>query len=86
MGMAVILHGREDLIDVLVVLEDVIILHEIKDYSHAVAMLMFLLYALNIDYLKELQYTLEIIQQVPMNISSEHCTARVHKTQEQTSS
>lgn len=61
-----------------VVLEDQIILHDIKDFSQAVAMLMGLLYVLNIDYPKELCYTFEVIQKILMNIAADHCSARVH--------
>lgn len=68
----------EDLLGVSVELEYEIILQGFKDYSHAVAMLMDLLFALNIDYPKELKYTFEVIQKVLMNISSEHCSATVH--------
>jgi hypothetical protein len=75
-GIVVVKQG-EDLLDISVVLEEQIILHGIKDYSHAVVMLMGLLYALNIDYPKELQYTFEVIQKVLMNIGSENCS-RVH--------
>ena len=38
-GIVLVKQG-EDLIDILVVLDEQIILHGIKDYSHAVAMLM----------------------------------------------
>lgn len=68
----------EDLLDMTVVLEDQIILHDIKDFSKAVAMLMGLLYVLNIDYPVELRYTFEVIQKVLMNIGADHCSARVH--------
>ena len=76
-GIVLVKQG-EDLLDISVVLDEQIILHGIKDYSHAVAMLMGLLYALNIDYPKELQYTFKVIQKVLMNIGSENCSARVH--------
>lgn len=76
-GILLVKEG-EDLLDISVVLEDQIILHGIRDCSYAVAMLMGLLYALNIDYPKELQYTFEVIQKVLMNIGSHHCSARVH--------
>lgn len=76
-GILMIQEGK-DLIDIAVVLEDQIILHSIKDYSHAEAVLFGLLYVLNIDYLKELKYTFEVIQKVLTGISSERCSARVH--------
>lgn len=68
----------EDLLDISVVLEQQIVLRGISDYSHAVVMLIGLLYALKIDYAKELQYTFKVIQKVLMNIGGEHCSARVH--------
>uniref|UniRef100_A0A673WNZ2 Uncharacterized protein n=1 Tax=Salmo trutta TaxID=8032 RepID=A0A673WNZ2_SALTR len=37
-----------------------------------------LLYALNIDYLKGLKYTFEVIQRFIMNLGIDSCSARVH--------
>lgn len=74
----ILIKDGEDLLDMSVVLEDQIILHDIKDFSKAVAMLMGLLYVLNINYPKELRYTFEVIQKVLMNIGADHCSARVH--------
>ena len=76
-GIVLVKEGQ-DLLDISVVLEQQIVLHDINDYSHAVVMLMGLLYALNIDYPKELQYTFEVIQKVLMNIGGEHCSVKVH--------
>lgn len=64
MNVGIVMIKGGDLLDILVVLEEQIILHDIKDYSHAVAMLMGLLYVLNINYPKELKYTFEVIQKV----------------------
>ena len=76
-GIVLVKEG-EDHLDISVVLEEQIVLHGIKDYSHVVAMLLGLLYALNIGYPKELQYIIKVIQKVLMNIGGEHCSARVH--------
>uniref|UniRef100_A0A3B3QZ83 Uncharacterized protein n=1 Tax=Paramormyrops kingsleyae TaxID=1676925 RepID=A0A3B3QZ83_9TELE len=74
----ILIKDGEDLLDMSVVLEDQIILHDIKNFSKAVAMLMGLLYVLNIDYPTELRYTFEVIQKVLMNIGADHCSTRVH--------
>ncbi|KAG9278031.1 sterile alpha motif domain-containing protein 3-like [Astyanax mexicanus] len=73
-----LIQEEEDVIDFSVVLEEQIILNGITDFPHAVAMLVGLLFALNIDYPKELRYTFEVIQKVLMNIGGEQCSARVH--------
>lgn len=69
-GIMLIKDG-EDLLDMSVVLEDQSILHDIKDFSKAVAVL-------SVDYPKELWYTFKVIQKVLMNIGADHCSARVH--------
>ncbi len=61
-----------------VVLEEHIILHDLRDVANAFATLMSLLYCLNIDYPKELKYTFEVMQKVFMGIGSGDCSARVH--------
>lgn len=68
----------EDIIDVSVVLEEAVILPDLKDIPNTTAMLIDLLLALNIDYPKELRYTFEIIQKVLMNIGGGQCSSLVH--------
>ncbi|KAL7837261.1 hypothetical protein SRHO_G00269720 [Serrasalmus rhombeus] len=73
-----LIQEEEDVLDFSVVLEEQIVLNGIRDFPHAVAMLVGLLFALNIDYPKELRYTFEVIQKVLLNIGGEQCSARVH--------
>ena len=80
-GIAVgILQVTEDteVLGFAVVIEEKIIFPEVCDFPNAVALLMGLLYALNIDYPKGLRYTFEIIQKVLMDIGGGQCSALVH--------
>ncbi|KAK7926237.1 hypothetical protein WMY93_008547 [Mugilogobius chulae] len=72
-GVLVVMDGQ-DFIDAAVVLEEAVVLSQLRDLPTAVAMLMGLLYSLNIDYPRELKYTFEVMQKVFMNIGdvSEH--------------
>ncbi|XP_034534575.1 uncharacterized protein LOC117809017 isoform X2 [Notolabrus celidotus] len=76
-GIVMVKEG-EDIVDVSVILEEAVVLCGLKDIPDAVAMLMGLLYALNIDYPKELKYTFEVIQKVLMNIGGGQCSSLVH--------
>ncbi|XP_057702201.1 uncharacterized protein LOC130921875 [Corythoichthys intestinalis] len=76
-GIVMVKDG-EDRIDVAVVLEEAVILCGLNNIQSAVAMLMGLLFALNIDYPKELRYTFEFIQKVLMNIGGRQCSSLVH--------
>ncbi len=68
----------KEVIDVGVVLEEHIILHDQRDVPNAFATLMGLLYCLNIDYPKGLKYTFELVQKVFMGIGGGNCSAKVH--------
>ncbi|KAK9521323.1 hypothetical protein VZT92_002128 [Zoarces viviparus] len=68
----------KNIVDVAVVLEEHVILKEQKDVARAFAMLMGLLYSLNIDYPKGLKYTFEVIQKVVMGIGSGNCSAKAN--------
>uniref|UniRef100_A0A3B5BB22 Uncharacterized protein n=1 Tax=Stegastes partitus TaxID=144197 RepID=A0A3B5BB22_9TELE len=76
-GIVMVKEGQ-DVVDVSVILEEAVILCGLKDIPSAVAMLMGLLFALNIDYPKELRYTFEVIQKVLMNIGGGQCSSLVH--------
>ncbi|XP_041851074.1 uncharacterized protein LOC121646244 [Melanotaenia boesemani] len=76
-GIVLVKEG-EDIIDVSVVLEEAVFLCDLRDVPNAVAMLMGLLFALNIDYPKKLRYTFEVIQKVLMNIGGGQCSSLVH--------
>ena len=68
----------KNIVDVAVILEEHIILRELRDVPNGFAVLMGLLYCLNIDYPNELKYTFEVIQKVIMDIGGSTCSARVH--------
>ncbi|XP_072563171.1 sterile alpha motif domain-containing protein 3-like [Paramormyrops kingsleyae] len=75
MKVGIVTVKGEDIIDVLVVLEEAVVLSNLRDVPSAISMLMGLLFALNIDYPKELKYTFEIIQKVLMNIGGRQCSS-----------
>ncbi|KAI9533068.1 hypothetical protein NQZ68_026621 [Dissostichus eleginoides] len=62
--------------DVAVVLEGTIVLHDLPDLSTAFAYLFGLLYAMNIDYPKEMRYTFEAIQNIFYELGS-RCSQRI---------
>ena len=72
------LKEETDVLNYAVVLEERIIFPSARDFPNAVAILMGLLYSLNIDYPKGLKYTFEIIQKVLMDIGGGQCSALVH--------
>lgn len=74
----VMLKEGEEIIATSVVLEEQVVLPDVKDIPRAIALLMGLLFALNIDYPKELRYTFEVIQKVLMNIGGGQCSSFVH--------
>jgi len=67
-----------NIVDVAVVLEERVIVQELKDVPKAFATLMGLLYSLNFVYPKGLKYTFEVIQKVFMGIGSATCSAKVN--------
>lgn len=60
-----------------VVLEGDIVLHNIPDLSTALAYLFGLLYALNIDYPKQMSYTFEAIQGIFFELGGSRCSQRI---------
>ncbi|KAF0039320.1 hypothetical protein F2P81_007555 [Scophthalmus maximus] len=68
----------DDVVGFSVVLEEEIIFPCLSDFPTAVAMLMGLLFALNINYLRGLKYTFEVIQKVLMDVGGGQCSALVH--------
>ncbi|XP_060943526.1 uncharacterized protein LOC133020823 isoform X2 [Limanda limanda] len=59
-----------------VVLEGGIVLHEMENLSSAFAYLFGLLYALNINYPKQLRYTFEAIQTIFFELGGSRCSQR----------
>ncbi|KAF4113961.1 hypothetical protein G5714_006506 [Onychostoma macrolepis] len=62
-GILIIPDG-DDALDYYVVLEEQIALRDAVDLPHAAALLVGLIFALNIDYPKKLRYTFEVIQKI----------------------
>jgi len=67
-----------DFSDVALVIEEAVVLRGLGDIPNAYVNMMGLLYALNINYPKNLRYTFEVIQRLLMNIGADACSARVH--------
>uniref|UniRef100_A0A1A8QA99 Si:dkey-88l16.2 n=1 Tax=Nothobranchius pienaari TaxID=704102 RepID=A0A1A8QA99_9TELE len=58
------------------IIEEQIVLDDISSFPTAFALLFGLIYALNLDYPKNLRYTFEVIQKVFLNLGTD-CSARV---------
>lgn len=58
--------------DVTLVIEEAVVLRGLGDIPNAYVNMMGLLYALNINYPKNLKYTFEVIQRLLMNIGAEY--------------
>ncbi|KAL7883039.1 hypothetical protein SRHO_G00006970 [Serrasalmus rhombeus] len=63
-------------VNVAVVLEEEVVMDNLPGYTNAFILLFGLLYALNIEYPKDLKYTFEVVQKVFLHLGNE-CTARV---------
>ncbi|KAI5086908.1 hypothetical protein C0J45_23868, partial [Silurus meridionalis] len=59
-----------------IILKEVIVLQDIPDLPETFAYLFGLLYALNMEYPKELKYTFEFIQKIFMDLDGT-CSAKV---------
>ncbi|KAI4830301.1 hypothetical protein KUCAC02_001941, partial [Chaenocephalus aceratus] len=83
-GILIVTEEREpaalpkNIADVAVILEGRIVLRKLRDLPTGFAVLMGILYSLNIDYPKGLKDTFEVIQKVIMDIGGGTCSARAH--------
>ncbi|CAL8358654.1 unnamed protein product [Merluccius merluccius] len=75
-GVLTVLDDDDAIIDIALVLEEAIVLKDIPDTPTALAYLFGLLYALNMEFPKELKYTFETIQHIFMEMST-NCSQRV---------
>lgn len=57
-----------EIFDVAVVVEETIMLHNFKDVAQSFAMLMGIIYCVNLKYPDTMKYTFEFLQRVLMNI------------------
>ena len=64
------------IVDYAIILEEIVVMHNISDLPNAFALFFGLLYALNFQYPKELKYTCEVIQKVFLGLGGD-CSARV---------
>uniref|UniRef100_A0AAV2KHP7 Uncharacterized protein n=1 Tax=Knipowitschia caucasica TaxID=637954 RepID=A0AAV2KHP7_KNICA len=64
--------------DVAVVVEESIVIHHEKSVACGVAMLMGIIYAVNLEYPSAMKYTFEFLQKVVMKIKPEQASARIH--------
>ncbi|MEQ2172655.1 hypothetical protein GOODEAATRI_023327 [Goodea atripinnis] len=67
-----------EVFDVAVVVEETIVLHNIKDVVVAFSLLMGVVYCMNLECPYAIKYTFEFLQRVVMKIKPDQATARVH--------
>uniref|UniRef100_A0A8C7M1E0 Uncharacterized protein n=1 Tax=Oncorhynchus mykiss TaxID=8022 RepID=A0A8C7M1E0_ONCMY len=63
-----------DNVDVALVIEEQVIIHELHNVPNAFATLIGLLYCPNMDYPNCLRYTFEVVQKMFLKIGAENCT------------
>ena len=78
MVVGILMEAEGNDVSFAVVIEEDIIFPSVNDFPTAVALLMSLLYTLNIYYPRGLRYTFEIIQKVLMDIGGGQCSSLVH--------
>ncbi|KAM8766835.1 uncharacterized protein AB9X84_005935 [Acanthopagrus schlegelii] len=67
-----------EIFNVAVVVEETIVVHNIKDVAHGFAMLMGVIYSVNLEYPYAMKYSFEFLQRVVMRIKPDKASARVH--------
>ncbi|XP_059190914.1 uncharacterized protein LOC131973083 [Centropristis striata] len=67
-----------EVFNVAVVVEESIVLHNIKDVPSSFAMLMGIIYCVNLEYPEAMKYSFEFLQRVVMKIKPDQASARVH--------
>ncbi|KAI9514160.1 hypothetical protein NQZ68_035624 [Dissostichus eleginoides] len=67
-----------EVFNVAVVVEEKIILHDLRDVPTGFAMLMGAIYCLNPEYPRNMKYSFEFFQKVIMTIEPDQCSARIH--------
>ncbi|CAG5994542.1 unnamed protein product, partial [Menidia menidia] len=81
-GLLIACEGSEqgaiphEVFDVAVVVEETIVLHNIKDLTVGFAMLMGVIYCINLKYPNDMKYSFEFLQRVVMKISPDHASAQ----------
>ncbi|XP_017165624.1 uncharacterized protein LOC103461900 [Poecilia reticulata] len=67
-----------EVFDVAVVVEETIVLHNIKDVTLGFATLMGVIYCVNLKYPDDMKYSFEFLQRVVMKIKPDQASARLH--------
>ena len=68
----------KEVFNIAVVVEEKIVLHNIKDVAWSYAMLMGVIYCVNLEYPEAMKYSFEFLQRVVMKIKPDQASARVH--------
>lgn len=68
----------QQVFDVAVVVEETIVIHQLKSVACGLAKLMGVIYAFNLECPSALKYTFEFLQKVLMQIKPEQASARVY--------
>ncbi|KAK1887355.1 Solute-binding protein [Dissostichus eleginoides] len=71
----------QQIFNVAVVVEETIVLHNLKDVACGLAKLLGIMYSLNLQYPLEMKYSFEFLQRVVMKIQSDQASAKVHGLQ-----
>ncbi len=61
--------------DVALMIEEEVVMRHLSDIPNAFLNLMGLVYALNLDYPKELKFTFEVIQRLFIGVGSDSCSS-----------
>lgn len=83
-GLLIACEGSElgaiphEVFDVAVVVEETIVLHNLKDVTLGFAMLMGVIYCINLKYPNDMKYSFEFLQRVVMKIRPDQASPRVH--------
>lgn len=67
-----------EIFNVAVVVEETIVLHDIRDVPTGFALLMGTIYCLNLEYPHDMKYSFEFLQRVILKVKPDHCSARIH--------
>uniref|UniRef100_A0A3P9N2L7 Uncharacterized protein n=1 Tax=Poecilia reticulata TaxID=8081 RepID=A0A3P9N2L7_POERE len=67
-----------EVFDMAVVVEETIVLHNIKDVTLGFATLMGVIYCVNLKYPDDMKYSFEFLQRVVMKIKPDQASARLH--------
>lgn len=61
-----------------VVVEETVVLHNLKDISQSSAMLMGVIYSVNLEYPDAMKHSFEFTQRVVMEVKAEQASERIH--------